>query len=73
MNNIEKWLSEYINTPYFQAKLEGDIDMLDKPADRVRVRLELMSYIIPKVKTVDPASASNDKTIEVHFVEDGGK
>jgi hypothetical protein len=72
MQQIEAWLSKYINTEGFSNKLECDIDLLEKPADRVRVRLELLSYLVPKVKTVDPLPSGADQAINVVFQLDSG-
>lgn len=71
-NNVETWLANYVNSVNFSNKLECDIDLLEKPADRVRVRLELLSYVVPKVKGIDPMPTDTDRTIEVIFQEDKG-
>jgi hypothetical protein len=72
MQPIEAWLSKYINTLDFATRLEDDIDRLDKPSDRVRIRLELLSYLVPKVKTVDPLPSGADQAINVIFQLDNG-
>lgn len=67
---IEEWLTEFVNTQHFQCAIEGEISALDKPQDRLRVRLELLSYLMPKVKGVDaPPADFADKEIKVTYVE----
>ncbi len=69
MQPIELWLLQYVNDPRFAAKLQADIESMD-PKDQIRLRLELMSYLVPKVKTVDPAAEKADREISVVFQED---
>ena len=69
MSPVEKWLAEHVNSAHFMAALEADIDNLEKPGDRVRARLELLSYVVPKVKGIDPVSADANAPISVTFVE----
>lgn len=67
---VEEWLSELVNSQAFQCRLEGEIDSLEKPQDRVKARLELMSYVMPKVKGTDPLPLDfGDKEIKVVYVE----
>lgn len=70
--DVMAWLTEYVNSTKFTNKLEHDIDELEKPSDRVRVRLELLSYLAPKVKTVDPVAADANQPINVIFQLDNG-
>jgi hypothetical protein len=67
MQDIEKWLATFVNSPHFSANLETEIQMLDKPSERIKVRLELLSYVVPKVKGVDPNPQVEDKTISINY------
>jgi hypothetical protein len=68
--SVEDWLAEHVNHTSFQNKLEHDIELLDKPNDRVRARLELMSYLMPKVKGVDPLTPDQKvQDIRITYVE----
>lgn len=67
---VEMWLAELVNSPSFQNRLEAEIDNLDKPQDRVRARLELLSYVMPKVKGVDPLTPDQRVSdIRITYVE----
>jgi hypothetical protein len=71
--SIEKWLAEYVNSENFSQALESEIALLDKPSERLRVRMELLSYVVPKVKGVDPIPENQDKEISVTYVKDDAK
>lgn len=70
MHPIEQWLQAYVNAPEFSAKLELLIDSLDEK-DQLRVRLSLLDYLVPKVKTVDPIAGEQDKTISINYSQVG--
>ena len=67
MTNIEKWLSEYVNAPRYTQKLEALIEGLDE-VQALKVRLSLLDYFVPKVKTVDAPPEADDKTISIEYV-----
>ncbi len=67
MTNIEKWLSEYVNDPRFAKKLEALIEGLDE-VQALKVRLSLIDYFVPKVKTVEASPEATDKTISINYV-----
>lgn len=67
MQDIEKWLSSFVNSPEFSQKLAAEIELLDKPSERLRVRLELLSYIVPKVKGVDAEQDNKEQPISVTY------
>jgi hypothetical protein len=73
MSPVEKWLSEYVNSAHFMACIESEISLLDKPIDRLKARLELLSYLVPKVKGIDPLAPDANAAVSVTFVEAGAK
>ncbi len=67
---IEAWLSDYVDSDGFRKSLEHDIDSLDKASERVKVRMELLSYVVPAVKGVDPTLPDQRITdITINYVE----
>lgn len=67
-SRVEEWLSEFVNSPRFAHSIEAEIDLLDKPLDRIKVRLELLSYVAPKVKNVDALTPDQLlKAIEITY------
>lgn len=70
MRPIDEWLAEFVNTQHFQAAIEGEISALEKPQDRLRIRLELLSYLAPKVKGVDPTPQDQRvRDIKITYVQ----
>jgi hypothetical protein len=70
MHPIEQWLQAYVNDPRFSAKVESLIEGLDDK-DQLRVRLSLLDYLVPKVKTIDPVADTQDKTITINYTKTG--
>jgi hypothetical protein len=73
LQDIEAWLSRFVNSPDFSKALESEITLLDKPSERLRVRMELLSYVVPKVKGIDPTPDNADKDVSVTYVKDDAK
>jgi hypothetical protein len=71
--NLETWLATFVTSGRFAKKLEQAVDEVENPAARAKLMLDLVDYIRPKFKTVDPPSANDAKEIHITYVLDDKK
>jgi hypothetical protein len=68
--NLDTWLRTFVDQKEFTAKLESSILAVENPAQRARLMLDLIDYIKPKYKTVDPPEQNENRLISVTYVYD---
>lgn len=56
---------------YLKKTME-DIELIDKPIDRVRAKLQLMEFFMPKMKAVEVTTDGPRQAIQLNFHKDDG-
>jgi len=69
MSNFKSRLQDHIQTDEFLDSLLADIEATESPSARFKLRLDLLSYLEPKMKSVDPQGANTGLTIELNYHE----
>lgn len=64
-------LMEYVQTEEFFQALVNDVERTDNAEKSFKMRLELLSYLEPKVKTVDHQGTGANRDIIITFLESG--
>jgi hypothetical protein len=70
---IDLWLNEYVNSKEFADQLDVAIRMVENPAQRAKLLMDVMDYVTPKLKTVDLPIGGEGKVINITYVTDGSK
>ncbi len=68
--NLDTWLRTFVDQKDFTSKLENAILSVENPAQRARLMLDLVGYIKPKYKTVDPPEQNEKRVVSVTYVYD---
>lgn len=56
---------------YLKKTME-DIELIEKPIDRVRAKLQLMEFFMPKMKAVEVTTDGPKQAIQLNFIRDDG-
>lgn len=62
-------LQNYVNTDEFWKNLIDDVNGMTE-SNRFKAQMELLSFIIPKVKSEDGESLRSPPNIEIQYIED---
>jgi hypothetical protein len=72
-NPLKKWMENLLtdNTEILTADF-----LALKPAERIKIAVEMMTFITPKLKSVDATVENNNsnelpKVVEIQFIKDG--
>ena len=63
-------IAEHIHSEEFFQSILDDIEAIkNKPDAKVKLKYELMNYIIPKIKAKDGEETQGIESIEINFIE----
>ena len=68
--NLDTWLATFVNSSSFSRDLQSAIERVENPAQRARLMLDLVDYIKPKYKSIDPPEQNEGRLISVTYVYD---
>jgi uncharacterized protein (DUF927 family) len=71
--NIDAWLKTFVDSEQFTKKLHVALDAIKEPEKRFKAMLDLMDYVKPKYKTVDPPLSAEAREITVIYSLDKPK
>ena len=62
---------EYVNSASYWEELKRTILAVSNEAQKAKLMLELLDYVAPKLKTVDPPIEGEGKLVSITYVYDG--
>lgn len=62
-------LADHIQDPDFFDSLLSDIEATENSSARFKLKMELLSYIEPKLKNIDNENKAEERTISILFTD----
>lgn len=68
--DVKTWLETYVNSDEWRTSLRKAVNDVENPAQKAKLLLDLLDYVMPKLKTVDPPTGNEGKDVSITYVQD---